>query len=291
MLSPGLYVVATPIGNLQDLSYRAVHVLTNASVIAAEDTRHSRVLLEHYGIRTPMLSLHEHNESEKVAGLVERIRNGEAIALVSDAGTPLISDPGFRLVSALSHAGLPVLSVPGPSAVTAALSVSGLASDRFLFEGFLPAKKAARVKRLKLLREQTSTLIFFESSHRILDSLGDLQAVLGAERQGVICRELTKQFETVLKGNLQALVRQLEQEKNQRRGEFVVLVEGAQEPESAVDGLQLALALLEDMPASQAARVAAKVSGGSRRDIYAAIGSAKDTPTQEQQDEQWPLLR
>jgi len=271
MLNAGLYVVATPIGNLQDISHRAIEVLSGADCIAAEDTRHSRVLLNHYGIGTRMLSLHEQNEAERLPELLGRIRDGETIALISDAGTPLISDPGFRLVAAVSGENLPVFAVPGASAVTAALSVSGLASDRFFFEGFLPARSSARIKRLKALSKQTSTLIFFESSHRVLDSLRDFLQVFGQQRKAVICRELTKQFETTLRGSLPELLALLNGDPNQRKGEFVILIEGADEAEPVVDGVELALALLEELPASQAARVAAKVTGGSRREIYAGI--------------------
>ena len=174
MLNSGLYVVATPIGNLEDISQRAVRVLSEADCIAAEDTRHSRVLLNHFGINTPTLSLHEHNEPQRIPELLERIRNGEAIALICDAGTPLISDPGFRLVKAVAQDHLQIFSVPGPSAVIAALSIGGLASDRFLFEGFLPARRSARLERLRVLVNESVTMVFYESSHRIRASLSDM---------------------------------------------------------------------------------------------------------------------
>ncbi|HSM68841.1 MAG TPA: 16S rRNA (cytidine(1402)-2'-O)-methyltransferase [Xanthomonadales bacterium] len=273
MLSPGLYVVATPIGNREDITLRALRVLAEADCIAAEDTRHSRVLLEFHGIDARPLSLHEHNEEQRIPGLLDRIRNGEAVALISDAGTPLISDPGFRLVRAVSEAGLAVHPVPGPSAVSAALSVAGLPTDRFRFEGFLPARPAARRKRLAALRDNPATLVLFETGRRIQSSLEDMQAVFGAGRRAVICRELTKQFETILRGPLEALSAQVEADADQSKGEFVILVEGSEAGEAMVDGLALAQALTEFLPASQAARVAAKLSGGSRRDIYAALGS------------------
>lgn len=273
MLSPGLYVVATPIGNREDITLRALRVLAEADCIAAEDTRHSRVLLQFHGIDARPLSLHEHNEEQRIPGLLERIRNGEAVALISDAGTPLISDPGFRLVRAISEAGLAVHPVPGPSAVSAALSVAGLATDRFLFEGFLPARATARRKRLAALQASQATLVLFETGRRIRATLEDMQAVFGAGRRAVICRELTKQFETILRGPLEALLAQVEADPDQSKGEFVILVEGSQAEEVMVDGLALAQALTEFLPASQAARVAAKLSGGSRRDIYAALGS------------------
>jgi 16S rRNA (cytidine1402-2'-O)-methyltransferase len=271
MPESGLYVVATPIGNLEDISHRALRILAEVACIAAEDTRHSKVLLDHYGIGTPMLSLHEHNEQERIPSLIERVRAGEALALISDAGTPLISDPGFRLVRAMHDAGLPVYSVPGASAVTAALSIGGMASDRFLFEGFLPAKASARKNRLKSLATEPSTLVFFESSHRVQASVADMAQVFGADRKAAICRELTKRFETVLRGDLEKLAEVVAREADQRKGEFVILVAGNTEQESDVDGLELARALREHIPASQAARVAAKVTGASRRDHYKAL--------------------
>jgi 16S rRNA (cytidine1402-2'-O)-methyltransferase len=266
-----LYVVATPIGNLEDISFRAVRILGEASCIAAEDTRHSRVLLDHYRIRTPLVSLHEHNEAEKIAGLAERVRNGEAVALVSDAGTPLISDPGYLLVRHFSDQGLPVLTVPGPSAAVAALSISGLPADRFLFEGFLPAKSAARIRRLKELSSESATLVFYESRHRLRASLNDMAECLGHDRQAVICRELTKRFETILRGDLEGLQKAIAADPDQEKGEFVILVAGDPGQASSIDGLELAQALREHIPASQAARVAARVTGGSRREIYRAL--------------------
>jgi 16S rRNA (cytidine1402-2'-O)-methyltransferase len=271
MSTPGLYVVATPIGNLEDISYRAVRVLSEAGRIAAEDTRHSRILLNHYGIGTPLVAFHEHNEAERTPQLVEQIRSGTAVALISDAGTPLISDPGFRLVQAVAAADLPVFTVPGPSAVTAALSIAGIATDRFLFEGFLPARSSARVKRLNALAFAPATLVFFESNHRIGASVADMCKVFGSDRQAAICRELTKKFETVSRGDLAHLCSLLDSDPNQSKGELVILVAGNDQPQPVVDGLALAISLKEHMPASQAARVAAKVCGGSRREIYKAL--------------------
>ncbi|HHO68310.1 MAG TPA: 16S rRNA (cytidine(1402)-2'-O)-methyltransferase, partial [Gammaproteobacteria bacterium] len=193
-----LFVVATPIGNLGDMTPRGVEVLQQADLIAAEDTRHSRRLAEHFGIATPMLALHEHNERSVAARLVERLRQGESIALISDAGTPLISDPGYQLVRAAREAGVPVVPVPGASALVAALSVAGLPTDRFVFEGFLPPRQAARRKRLEALKDEPRTLVFYESSHRIVDSLNDLKDVFGPGRQALLARELTKAFETTL---------------------------------------------------------------------------------------------
>ncbi|NNE05622.1 MAG: 16S rRNA (cytidine(1402)-2'-O)-methyltransferase [Xanthomonadales bacterium] len=273
MLDPGLYVVATPIGNLQDITLRALQVLGDVELVAAEDTRRSAQLLNHHGLRAALKSVHEHNESKRIPELLSLIRNGHAVALISDAGTPLVSDPGFRLVQAVVEEGFSVYSVPGPSALTAAISVSGLASDRFLFEGFLPAKAAARKTRLEVLAAQTATLVFFESSHRILDSLEAMAAVFGGQRKAAVCRELTKQFETVLRGSLADVIETVKSDRNQRKGEFVVVVKGSDETDSEVDGLTLARALLEYLPPAQAARVAAKVGSGSRREIYAALQS------------------
>ena len=274
MLEAGLYVVATPIGNLEDISHRALRVLAEVNCIAAEDTRHSRVLLNHYDIKTPLLSLHEHNESDRINGLVERIRAGEAIALISDAGTPLISDPGFQLVRALAEKNLPVITVPGASAVIAALSIAGIASDRFLFEGFLPAKPAARLKRLKALAGETATLVFFESSHRIEDSVAAMLEAFGEDREAAICRELTKRFETVMRGKLRELQAMLNSDGDQRRGEFVVLISGSTDQGSPLDGLELAQALREHLSASQAARVASNITGSSRRKIFDALNDS-----------------
>jgi len=270
MSQTGLYVVATPIGNLEDITYRAVRVLSEMDLIAAEDTRHSRVLLAHYGISTPTQALHEHNETQAIERILERITDGQAIALISDAGTPLISDPGFRLVRAAREAGLPVFVVPGPSAVTAALSVAGLPPDRFAFEGFLPSKAVARKKALQALCQEPRTLVFFESSHRIEAAIDDMEAVFGGQRLVAVCRELTKKFETVLRAPLNEMKKALSRDTNQSRGEFVVVVDGyaGSEEMALSNALKLALALQEHLPASQAARVAAQVNDVPRRKVY-----------------------
>ena len=268
MHSAALYVVATPIGNLEDITYRAVRLLAEADLVVAEDTRRSRILLEHYDIRQPMISLHEHNEQERIPELLNRLSSGESMALISDAGTPLISDPGYRLVREAASAGVPVIPVPGPSSVTAALCVAGLPTDRFAFEGFLPARPGNRRKQLGGLAREPRTLVFFESSHRIEACLADMRETFTGARQAVICRELTKQFETVLRGSLDELIARLEQSARQRKGEFVIVIEGAREPGESLDSMDLARQLLEYLPASQAARVAARVVGGNRRDIY-----------------------
>ena len=270
MSQNGLFLVATPIGNLEDMSYRAVRMLSEADVIAAEDTRHSGVLLSHYNITTPVLALHEHNEEQVQQRMLDRIEGGEAVALISDAGTPLISDPGYKLVRAAREAGLPVYTVPGPSAVTAALSVAGLPTDRFAFEGFLPSKPAARKKKLEALCREDRTLVFFESSHRIEAAVSDMAEIFGESRQAAICRELTKKFETVLRAPLIELMDTLAKDKDQTRGEFVVVVAGNElsQDESLVEAQRIARAIQEFLPASQAARIAARLCDVSRRDVY-----------------------
>lgn len=274
MNSACLYVVATPIGNLEDITLRALRVLAEADIVAAEDTRHSRVLLSRHGIERPLVALHEHNEEKQSAQLVERMLNGESLALVSDAGTPLLSDPGYRLVRMAAEAGITVCPVPGASAVTAALSVAGLPTDRFVFEGFLPPKSAARRKRLQALVTEPRTLVFFESSHRIGDGLADLEAAFGADRPAALCRELTKRFETVLRGTLAELRGAVETDPDQSKGEFVLVVGG--NSMDAGDGLEQALALAqalrEHVGASQAARIAANLHNVSRRDLYRLLG-------------------
>jgi 16S rRNA (cytidine1402-2'-O)-methyltransferase len=268
-----LWVVATPIGNLDDLSPRARTTLAEADLIAAEDTRHSAALLQHAGIATRCIALHEHNEREISVDLVERMRAGASVALISDAGTPLISDPGFRLVRAAREAGVVVSPVPGACAAIAALSAAGLPSDRFVFEGFLPPKSTARRAQLQTLRIESRTLIFYESSHRIVETLADLVVVFGGERRGVVARELTKLFETVLDGTLADLAARVVADPNQQRGEFVVLVAGAGEDAAAarlVEGRRVFDLLREELPPGRAAKLAAAISGASRKQLYSA---------------------
>lgn len=265
-----LFIVATPIGNLGDLSPRAQDTLREVAAICAEDTRHTRRLLAHFGIEAELIALHEHNEQALAARLVERLRAGDSLALVSDAGTPLVSDPGFRLVRAAREAGLRVSPVPGPSALVAALSVAGLPSDRFAFEGFLPAKAGARRERLQRLAGESRTLLFYESSHRIAETLEDMAAAFGGERRAVLARELTKLFETVLDGSLAGLLVRVREDADQRRGEFVLVVEGAGEDADAAlaEGRRVYALLNAHLPPSKAARLAAELTGAPRKSLY-----------------------
>lgn len=269
--NPGtLHVVATPIGNLGDLSPRALETLRAVDAVCAEDTRRTRQLLAHFGLERPLIALHEHNEADAAAPLVARLLGGQSLALVSDAGTPLVSDPGFRLVRAAREAGVRVSPVPGASALVAALSVAGVPSDRFVFEGFLPAKSGARRERLRALAQETRTLVFYESAHRIEEALDDAAAAFGAERHAVLARELTKVFETVLDGPLHALCERIAADPHQRKGEFVLLVHGAHEDADArvSEGRRLYAALSPHLPPSTAAKLAAELSGAPRKALY-----------------------
>ncbi|TDB35071.1 16S rRNA (cytidine(1402)-2'-O)-methyltransferase [Stenotrophomonas sp. TEPEL] len=270
MSVPTLYVVATPIGNLADLSPRAQDVLRSVAAICAEDTRRSGQLLSHFGIQQPLVALHEHNEEALAQRLVARLQAGESLALVSDAGTPLVSDPGFRLVRAARAAGIKVSPVPGACAAIAALSVAGLPSDRFSFEGFLPAKASGRRDRLQGLAGEARTMVFYESSHRITESLADMAAIFGGERPAVLARELTKLFETVLDGDLAGLLAQVEADDNQRKGEFVVMVQGAGDDAEAqlAHGRHVYAKLSEHLPPSTAAKLAAELTGAPRKALY-----------------------
>lgn len=269
--TPGtLHVVATPIGNLGDLSPRALETLRSVAAICAEDTRHTRQLLAHFGIEQSLIALHEHNEDELAGRLVARLQAGESLALVSDAGTPLVSDPGFRLVRAARAAGVRVSPVPGASALITALSVAGLPSDRFVFEGFLPAKANARRERLTALASETRTLLFYESSHRIAETLADCVTVFGADRRAVVARELTKLFESVLDGTLAELRARIDADPNQRKGEFVLLIEGAGDDADAkvAEGRRIYTKLSAHLPPSTAAKLAAELSGAPRKALY-----------------------
>ena len=270
-MSATLYIVATPIGNLGDITTRAVEVLQSVDVIACEDTRHSRPLLTHFGVDTPLLSYHEHNEVEQSKQLIDRLQQGESIALISDAGTPLISDPGYSLVRQVSALGITIVPVPGASALIAALCASGLPTNSFYFTGFLPAKSSAREKRLHELEKNQSTLIFYESTHRILDSLKSMLHVFGENRRACVARELTKKFESFYYGNLSEIIQQLEVDKNHQKGEFVVMVHGndtVQDAQLSENAKNIVRHLLDEMPLKQAARVSAQITGEKKNKIY-----------------------
>jgi 16S rRNA (cytidine1402-2'-O)-methyltransferase len=269
-----LWVVATPIGHRDDISARAIETLRNVTVIAAEDTRHSRPMLLQHNIGTPLIALHEHNEREAVAAIVRRMQQGESVALISDAGTPLISDPGFRLVCAAREAGIRCVPVPGACAAIAALSVAGLPSDRFVFEGFLPPKSAARRSRLEELAGDPRTLIFYESSHRVAESLADMRDVFGAEREAVLARELTKLFETVIGMPLAELAARVVDDPNQQRGECVILVSGRGEEVDAklAEGQRVFAILRDELPPAKAAKLAAAITGAPRKLLYGDKG-------------------
>ena len=277
-IRPGLHVVATPIGNLGDISFRALATLAAADAVLAEDKRVTRNLLAHYGISTPLVGYHEHNAAVIRPHLIARLQAGAALALVSDAGTPLISDPGFKLVEEAAAVGVEIISVPGASAVLAALSVAGLPTDRFFFEGFLPPKSAARRNRIALLATIPGTLVFFESPRRVAETLADLAAMLGA-RPAVLARELTKRFETVRRGSLPDLAAQLAAEETPK-GEIVLLVGGPDEQAEAVAPEDVDARLreaLETLSVKDAAAVVAAQTGQPRRDIYArAVRLAAD---------------
>jgi 16S rRNA (cytidine1402-2'-O)-methyltransferase len=263
-------VVATPIGHRDDLSARAIETLRAVAVIAAEDTRHSRPLLVHHNVVTPLIALHEHNERDAVDMIVRRLQAGESVALISDAGTPLISDPGFRLVRAARAAGIRCIPVPGACAAIAALSVAGLPSDRFVFEGFLPPKAAARRSRLQELAGDARTVIFYESSHRVAESLADMRDVFGGDREAVLARELTKMFETVLGEPLAELAARVVADPDQQRGEHVILVAGRGEEADAklTEGRRIFAILREELPPAKAAKLAAAISGAPRKLLY-----------------------
>ncbi len=269
-LEAGLYVVATPIGNMADLSPRARATLAAADIVAAEDTRRTGRMLTQLGIRAELISCHEHNEMQRAPQLVERVQQGASVALVSDAGTPLMSDPGYRLVSAMRDAGLPVSPLPGPCAAIAALSVAGLASDRYRFEGFLPAAQKARQSRLQALATAPETLVFYAGVHKISAVLDDLAGIFGADRPAVVGRELTKLHETFYTGTLASVANQLAADPGGGKGEFTLVIGGEMKPEvSGEPEVRHVLSvLLEELPAGQAASLAAKLTGVKKRVAY-----------------------
>lgn len=270
-MEPALYIVATPIGNLGDLSRRALEVLSTVSCVAAEDTRRTGQLLSMEGVKARMIAYHEHSAPQVGDQLVARIAAGEAVALVSDAGTPTISDPGYRLVRAVQDAGLRVVPIPGACAAIAALSAAGLPSDRFAFEGFLPNRSEARQRSLESLAGSEATLIFYEAPHRLLATLEDMQRVFGTEREAALARELTKSFETIRRASLEALCEWVRQDSNQSRGEVVLLVSPARAERGAtVDAAlgEMLVGMAEHMPARRAAKLVASYSGLRSRQLY-----------------------
>jgi 16S rRNA (cytidine1402-2'-O)-methyltransferase len=280
-----LYVVATPIGNLGDLSERAREILRSVSLIAAEDTRHTGVLLKHFGIQTPQVSLHDHNEQHRSGGIIERLRQGASVALVSDAGTPAINDPGFELVRAAAAAGCEIIAVPGPCAAIAALSIGALPTDRFCFEGFLPARGAARRKRLQSLAAEARTLVLYEAPHRVREALEDCAAVFGGERNATVAREMTKLHETTYRGSLRELLDRAGTDADFGRGEIVLLIAGAPQAaadeEGGADGHGGALdrvlkILLTELPLRQAAHLAAQITETRGNEAYKRALQLKD---------------
>lgn len=268
-LPAGLYVVATPIGNLRDITARALEVLANADVVAAEDTRVSRALLTHFGIAARLVSVREHNERAAAAGVIDWLAQGQSVALVSDAGTPGVSDPGAHLVERVRAAGFPVVPVPGPSALTAALSASGIGAEGVVFAGFLPVKGADRRRRLTSLAAGPWAIALFESPHRVGATLADLHAALG-DRDVVIARELTKRFESIVRVPLREAAAWLADDADRSRGEFVLVVEGREPAQAGVEAARVIEVLADALPPSQAAALAAKITGESRGDLYRA---------------------
>ncbi len=270
-LSAGtLFIVATPIGNLSDLTDRARETLATVAVVAAEDTRHTGNLLRTLGIAKPLLSLHEHNEAHRSTRLLERLQAGESVALVSDAGTPLISDPGFDVVRTAIAAGVRVVPIPGACAVIAALSAAGLPTDRFAFEGFLPAKDKQRSERLARLTGDTRTMVFYEAPHRLRATLRDVVVAFGKQRPVVVARELTKQFETIYRGTAEELALRAENDPDMTRGELVILVAGAEEERApaTLDSDHVLRTLLAELSPAQAAKLAARLTHGQRDQLY-----------------------
>ncbi|HCC82721.1 MAG TPA: 16S rRNA (cytidine(1402)-2'-O)-methyltransferase [Methylophaga sp.] len=265
-----LYIVATPIGNLADISARAIEVLSSVDVIAAEDTRHSKYLLQHHGIETSTISLHEHNEQQRSELLLSRIAAGESIALISDAGTPLISDPGYRLVNMAREQGIKVIPIPGACAVIAALSASGLSAERFAFEGFLPPKSTARLQALKSLANEPRTLIFYESPKRMVASLQDMLTVFGGDRKACLARELTKMFETIVTLPRAELVDVVINDANHQKGEIVLLVEGqaAVVDSDEAEEVRVLQILLDEVSLKQAAAITASILGIKKNKAY-----------------------
>lgn len=259
MTTGNLYIVATPIGNLEDITYRAVSILQQVDLVAAEDTRHSQKLLQHYSVNTPMFALHDHNEKHKSAVLIDKLQSGKSIALISDAGTPLISDPGYHLVSTCREAGVKVVPIPGPSAVITAISAAGLATDEFCFKGFLPVKAVAKEQAISALIETSSTSIFYEAPRRVEDTLKVFESVL-PQRTMVLAKELTKQYETFVSGTASTILEWLREDPARTKGEFVLMVAGAPKSQEDIpsEAINLLHALSEELPLKKAAALVAK---------------------------------
>jgi len=272
ILEPGaLYVVATPIGNLGDMSQRAIEVLQNVELIAAEDTRHSKALLNHFQIQTRCIAVHEHNERKASPAILEKLQQGQNIALISDAGTPLLSDPGFFLVREAIYKGIKIIPIPGPSAVIAALSAAGLPTDRFHFEGFLPSKTHARTQKLESLITESATLIFYEAPHRIIDTLVDMQSVFGGQREIVLAREISKTFETFLRGSIDTVLGAASADKNQQKGEMVILLHGAEpkdKNELNDEAIRVLGILLKNHSVKEASALASEITGVKKNRLY-----------------------
>jgi 16S rRNA (cytidine1402-2'-O)-methyltransferase len=270
-LPPALYIVATPIGNLQDISLRALAILKKVNCIAAEDTRHSRVLLQHFDIQTSLFSLHDHNERDKASLLLSKIKEGQSLALISDAGTPLISDPGYYLVRQAYAEGIQVTPIPGACALITALSAAGLPTDRFRFEGFLAPKKQARCQQLMALQKESATLIFYESTHRIVETIADMADVFGADRQVALAHELTKKFESIHRCTLAEMKLWLEVDHQRQKGEFVIVVAGQSEVAKDLitpETQQILTILLDQLPLTQAVKIAAQITGVRKNLLY-----------------------
>lgn len=265
-----LYVVATPIGNLGDMTYRAVQILCSVDRIAVEDTRHSAKLFQYYRISTPSTALHEHNERQIAQRIIDNIKDGEVWALISDAGTPVVSDPGYYLIKRAREQGVKIIPLPGANAAIVALCASGMASDRFVFDGFLPAKHTARKNYLQGLKNETRTMIFYESPHRIQDSMRDMVDAFGENRKALFARELTKTYETIEQNTLQALLQWIDSDPHQRKGEMVVIVSGAEAPadEAALASDRVLQLLLQELSVKQAASLTAKITGEKKNLLY-----------------------
>lgn len=266
-----LYIVATPIGNLGDITLRAIETLKHVDLVAAEDTRHSGLLLQHLGIQAKLYPLHDHNEQQKAQQLIDKLKSGMSIALISDAGTPLINDPGYHLVKACHEQSIRVVPIPGACAAITALCVSGLPTDRFCYEGFLPAKSKARIDYLNQLMEETRTLVFYESTHRIIDSLHDMQQVFGSQRLLVLAKELTKSWETVIQNPIDEVIRWLQEDDNRQKGEFVLVVEGYHKniaDDIDPNAIKLLNRLQQELPLKKAAAIVADMYGLKKNQLY-----------------------